>query len=156
MSATRTLVQNIVNKSPAPLPGKKKKKMSKAAQKTAAKVQLMKLKQKSVGMAGIPQTERVHFLVESPSGKSVGCWVSRTWSMGRVVDSVADSTGTENRNNMAGEKRLKIFRTSDGKGLCGKMEKRLEELVTHEEVFDGDSLLLQYVEEGVEEVVVEQ
>ena len=47
-----------------------KKKLSKSAQKTAAKVQLMKLKMKSRGQTSLPEDERVYFLVEPPKVRS--------------------------------------------------------------------------------------
>ena len=49
------------------------------AQRTAAKVQLMKLKMKSKGNTSLPQEERVYFLVSPPpdSGRQpAGLWVS--------------------------------------------------------------------------------
>jgi len=149
MTATKALVDQIVHRE---VSAKQRKPRSKAAQRTAAKVQLMKLKQKSVGVSGVPHSERVYFLVSTPSGKSCGCWVSSTWSIGRVVDSLAEHTGTANNNNVAGAKRLKGFRAGDGKGLCHRMDRLLSELVQGEEVFDGDSLLLAYVEEDVDDI----
>ena len=53
------ILQTVTTKKP-------RKKLSLAAQKTAAKVQLMKLKMKSVGQGGLPEGERVYFLVHPP------------------------------------------------------------------------------------------
>jgi len=145
MAATKAAVDNIVNRETQAPP--KKKKMSKAAQKTAAKVQLMKLKQKSVGVAGLPMEERLYFMVENPAGKCVGCWVSSTWSFGRVVDCLADFTGTVNNNNVAGEKKLWLFKSSDRQPLCDDPETIIGEIVKNEVVFNGDSVLLGYKEE---------
>merc|ERR1712126_575036 len=92
MTATKALVSEILAKSEIQQPSAPKKLRSLKAQKTAAKVQLMKLKMKSNGDKTLPQTERIYFLVTPPksSGKSAsGVWVSSGWVMGRVVDSIA-------------------------------------------------------------------
>jgi hypothetical protein len=85
-----------------------------AAQKTAAKVQLMKLKMKSAGDSGLPETERLYFLVLPPGaaagGGGVACFVSSRWSLGKVVDTLAQFTKTPNLNNQAKAKKLTIFR----------------------------------------------
>ena len=72
MRSTKALVENILSsadhgeKSAAVV----KKPRSVKAQKTAAKVQLMKLKMKSNGDKSLPQTERVYFLVKTETMKS--------------------------------------------------------------------------------------
>ena len=62
MTATKAVVQEILeskkDQSQAP-----KKLRSVKAQRTAAKVQLMKLKMKSCGDKSLPQEERAYFLV---------------------------------------------------------------------------------------------
>ncbi len=84
-----------------------------AAQKTAAKVQLMKLKMKSLGDSGLPESERLYFLVLPPgaaAGGGVACYVSSRWSLGKVVDTLAQLTKTPNMNNQAKARKLTIFR----------------------------------------------
>jgi hypothetical protein len=86
-----------------------------AAQKTAAKVQLMKLKMKSLGDSGLPETERLYFLVLPPGaaaggGGGVACFVSSRWSLGKVVDTLAQLTKTPNLNNQTKARKLTIFR----------------------------------------------
>jgi hypothetical protein len=69
--------------------------------KTAHKVQLMRLKVKAVGSKGIPVTDRVYFLMHSPLTvlqKSKAVFVAKQWSIGRVIDSVADLCDIPNRN----------------------------------------------------------
>ena len=72
MKSTKALVENILSsadhgeKSAAVV----KKPRSVKAQKTAAKVQLMKLKMKSNGDKSLPQTERIYFLVKTETKKS--------------------------------------------------------------------------------------
>jgi hypothetical protein len=77
----------------------------------------MKLKMKSVGPAGgVPEAERVYFLVHRPAeltakgSVGVGCFVSCSWSLGKVVDTLAELTKTPNRNNQSGARKLAIFR----------------------------------------------
>merc|ERR1712181_106637 len=78
--------------------------------------------------------------------------VSKKWSMGRVVDSLAATLGVENRNNVAGADKLLIFRVGDGMSLCGDMSEPVESLLQREEMFNGDSVVLEYVPEGVEQL----
>ena len=76
MTATKAVVKEILAKfSEQKTP---KKLRSVKAQKTAAKVQLMKLKMKSSGDKSLPQEERVYFLV-SRKDKAMQCkagWVA--------------------------------------------------------------------------------
>lgn len=128
------------------------------SQRMAAKVQLMKLKQKSTGNLSLPQEERVYFKVVPPkeSGKNaVGTFVSRNWSVGRVIDAAAIACGAKNTNNVAGAPKLRLFRFQDGKNLCRAMEKPLETLVATEEVFNGDCLILEYFDEDIEMDVID-
>jgi len=142
MTATKAVVDQIINKDSVTKSRRKLK--SKAAQKTAAKVQLMKLKQHSVGVAGVPHSERIHFLVTAPNGKNLGCWVSSTWTIGKVVDSLAQHTGTVNQNNVAGANKLKMVRADDGSRLCERMDRVLGDMVKEEEVLNGDNIILVY------------
>ena len=156
MAGTREVVQGILASGPGERQGKKPRSVK--AQKTAAKVQLMKLKMSAkVGDPGVPQGERLYLLVALPrdlARPSVGAWVSSTWVVGRVVDSLAAGLGLENRNNVSGAERLRLFRGSDGKSLCGDMGEVVGRLVEREDIFNGDSVLMEYVEEGVEDVEV--
>ena len=70
--------------------------------------------------------------------------------MGRVVDSLAAHLGVDNRNNVAGADKLLIFRIGDGVSLCGDMSESLESLLQREEMFNGDSVVLEYVGERVD------
>jgi len=77
MQATREVVKGILTSVPEQ-PIKIRKPRSVKAQKTAAKVQLMKLKMKSKGDSGLPQEERVYLLVTLPKTlqkQPQGAWV---------------------------------------------------------------------------------
>jgi len=144
MAATKQHVSNIIqeNKVAAKRP---RKKMSLSAQKTAAKVQLMKLKMKSVGQTSLPEAERIYFLVHPPqeSGKaSQGCFVSKNWSLGKIIDSLADSTKTVNENNVTSARKLRLFRNGDM--LSFPLDTTLNNLLEAESILNGDSIDLDY------------
>merc|ERR1712096_57365 len=106
----------------------------------------------------LPQTERVYFLVTPPkeTGKAAaGVWVSNKWVMGRVVDSLAASLGAKNENNVVGKDKIKLFRAADGKSVCEDMSEVLETAVAKEELFNGDSVVLEYVKDNSDVIVIE-
>ena len=151
MTNTRAVVENILSaadhggKPPAGV----KKPRSLKAQKTAAKVQLMKLKMKSNGDKSLPQTERIYFLVTPPGGRPArGAWVSSRWVMGKVIDSLADTLGVENKNNLQQAAKLKLFRAVDGASISEDPSQVLDMVLTRQELFNGDCVNLLYVEEA--------
>ena len=153
MVKTREVVESIAMRNDAGAPSKTKLHRNPKAQRMAAKVQLMKLKQRSKGDQSLPAEERIYLRVIPPKkgGKAaappVGAFVSRKWSMGRVIDALASSCGVENRNNVAGSKKLRLFRFQDGQNLCLELEKAIERFVEGEQVFNGDSVVLEYKDE---------
>ena len=152
---TKELTEKIVSKAAAESAPKRVPRNAKA-QKMAAKVQLMKLKMKSEGRQSVPQTERFYFKVLPPKSlkkSPVGTFVSDTWVMGKVVDSVAQFAKVENKNNVAGAKKLKLFRYQDGSDLCVEMQKELRELAKGEEIFNGDCVILEYVDPDQNSVI---
>jgi len=144
MPATKQHVANIIKENKVP-ERKPRKKLSLAAQKTAAKVQLMKLKMKSVGQSSLPEGERIYFLVHPPqeTGKAAqGCFVSKNWSIGKIIDSLADSTKTVNKNNVTSARKLRIFR--NGEILGCPLDTPLNTMLESEAVLNGDTLDLDY------------
>ncbi|CAL4162091.1 unnamed protein product, partial [Meganyctiphanes norvegica] len=122
--------------------------------KLAAKVQLMKLKQKSDGTSGLPQEERLYFLVMLPTvlqnkAKTHSVYVSHYWTVGRAVDAIADLAKVPNRNNVVDADKLTLFRVSDGSSL-GAMDVQLKTLVDDQQLYNGQSLILEYVPKGTE------
>nr|XP_032827212.1 AN1-type zinc finger protein 1 isoform X3 [Petromyzon marinus] len=137
-----------------------------------ARVQLMKTKQQAVGEQGIPQEERLYLRVRLPRpvGVSEGqqqqqqqeeqeeraVFVSRAWSVGRVVDWVASATRLPNNNHVASAKKLRLCDVatlrawpmdalvdsllsalgSEGEGAAG------------EGLRDGGGVLLEYLDPG--------
>ncbi|XP_066992532.1 AN1-type zinc finger protein 1 [Anabrus simplex] len=119
-----------------------------ASMNTANKVQLMRLKSKATGSKAIPSEDRVYFLVLPPlSTKSMGkaVFVSRQWSVGRVIDAVADICGVSNRNNCLQAPKLRLFSQADGRIVCSSLEKKLDDLLTTEVLYNGEKLILEYV-----------
>ena len=118
--------------------------------KTAHKVQLMRLKGKAVGSKGIPMIDRVYFLMYPPLTvlqKSNAVFVAKQWSIGRVIDSVADLCDIPNRNNQTAATKLRLFHHHDGQMLCTEMEIKLDQLLNEGSVMDGETLVLEYVNE---------
>jgi len=150
MQSTKKHVDNIIKSQSSAVVKPKGKVRSKAAQKTAAKVQLMKLKMKSKGQNSLPDSERVYFLVHPPkeNGKAaMGCFISKTWSIGKTIDTLADLTGTVNDNNVGKGRKLRIFR-DDEEELGSSLEVKLTDLLTADAVFNGDTVHLEYVSDS--------
>ena len=141
---TQALVESILAKNKA-LP-KSDPKIIKN-QKLAAKVQLMKLKMKAHGPKSIGNQDRIYFGIKSSKNKEPkAVFVSQNWPFGKVVDVIADQVGLENKNNVADAPKLKLFKNLDGLLVTDQLDKSLHELIKNEEVFNGDILIMEYVE----------
>jgi len=116
-------------------------------QKLAAKVQLMKLKMKAQGSKSVPNQDRIYFGVKSSKSKDIKpVFVSSTWPFGKVVDVIADLVGLENKNNMSNVPKLKLFKKLDGLLITDQFDQTLCDLLKTEEIFNGDTLIMEYVE----------
>ena len=136
-SAETPMVKNL----PKPDPKLVKK------QKMAAKVQLMKLKMKAQGLKSIPMDERVYFGIKTSNKDMQPVFVSIKWSLGKVLDSVASLIGLENKNNVSGASKLKLFKNIDGQVPANELDIGLEDLLKSEELFNGDTLIIDYVQD---------
>jgi len=139
---------------------------------TAARVALMKLKQTATGDRGIPDVDRIYFDLVLPSAvdkptTSCAMFFSRTWSVGRVIDSVASARGLVNNNNIAGAKKLRLFDVNSGAlfpsdrslmsllmGQTGQQadDKTLVQSETEEadlSLYNGSRVVLEYVDDAV-------
>lgn len=117
---------------------------------TARKVQLMKLKGKAKGTKDIPVPHRLYFLIFPPlqcNSPSSPVYISNEWTVGRVIDSVADLCKIPNKNNEAIAPKIRIFKHSNG-GMLSPLSKTFQSLVEEGLVFDGDKLILEYVPES--------
>ena len=66
--------------------------------------------------------------------------------MGKVVDSIADTLGVPNFNNVGDKDKLKLFRSVDGVSVCEDMSMGVKAIIDSEELFNGDKVILEYVE----------
>lgn len=123
----------------------------------AAKIALMKLKQKAVGDKGIPDVDRVFFKIILPLGSktaSTPVYISRNWTVGRAVDSLAITFGIRNDNNISTAKLLGLFDTSNGallphdKIISSLLETGKSQNETAK-IYNGDSLILEYIDRGL-------
>lgn len=124
-----------------------KKGQGRKSDKLAAKVQLMKLKQKSLGQGDLPQEERFYLLAFLPKCISVptqAVFVSHHWTIGKTIDTIAGLSKVPNRNNITGVDKLVLFRLSDGSRL-GSNDSTLKSLIDDQHLFNGQSLIMEYV-----------
>ena len=66
--------------------------------------------------------------------------------MGKVVDSIADTLGVPNFNNVGDRDKLKLFRSVDGVSVCEDMSTGVKAIIDSEDLFNGDKVILEYVE----------
>ncbi|XP_071957879.1 AN1-type zinc finger protein 1-like [Antedon mediterranea] len=149
MQKTAELVKKITD-SIKSKPPKPKKQLSSKAQKTAAKVALIKMKMHAVGDASIPQTERLYFQVYLPiehrcKEKSKAMYFSKEWSVGRLVDKIATMASLRNENNLADSKKLRLFHPVVGSTF--PMDAKLTKLLHEDEpLFNGGDVIIEYVD----------
>lgn len=108
----------------------------------------MRLKGKAKGEKNIPDTSRVYFLVYPPkllAAQSKPVYVSKEWSVGRVIDSVSSLVDAVNKNNQANSSKLRLFKKSDGCQISSEMGDKLAHLLTNGTIDNGASLILEYV-----------
>lgn len=161
MPKTAELVNQIVERNQSDNKSeqvKKPKVLSSKAQKTAAKVQLMKLKQNAVGNKGIPFNDRTHFRIHLPLSKiatmkrpdrTKGVFVNKSWGFGKVLDTISDLCGVVNQNNVGAEnaKKLRLFKHSTGELVMqDDFNIVIEDLLKSEQVLNGETLILEYLE----------
>ncbi|KAL8601079.1 hypothetical protein ACOMHN_040780 [Nucella lapillus] len=131
-----------------PAPAAKKPLKSLKSRQTAARVALMKLKGKAAGDKGLPDTERIYFTVALPLASNLppkALFFSKKWTVGRVIDSIADSAGLHNPNNTGAAMKLRLFAGDSGDQLA--VERSMEEVMDDATgVFSGSCLLLESVD----------
>ncbi|CAG9764081.1 unnamed protein product [Ceutorhynchus assimilis] len=112
----------------------------------AAKLQLMKIKNKAIGQKNIPPADRVYFNIHIQSlGRDVPVFVSKTWSLGRVIDAVAEECKLQNNNHKGNEKKLRLFKKDDKKIVFGNLTATLSGLLADKVIVDGEDLIIEYV-----------
>ena len=161
MPKTAVIVNQIVEKNQSENRSKQVKKpkvLSSKAQKIAAKVQLMKLKQSAIGNKSIPLGDRIHFRIHLPLSKiaimkgpdkTKGVFVNKSSGFGKVLDTISDLCSVVNQNNVGGEnaKKLRLFKHSTGEILMtDNFNVTLGDLLNSEQVLNGETLVLEYLE----------
>jgi hypothetical protein len=151
MSKTRQTVANILCKTTNETSSKEgDKKVSTKNAKMAAKVQLMKLKQNADGNKGIATDDRIYLRVHFPCKKtekilSKNVFVSKKFSVGKVIDILADLCQIENPNNLSkNDKKLVIFRQIDGQIWSNDFTESVETMLGTEKALNGESVVLEY------------
>lgn len=126
----------------------------------ANKVQLMRVKCSAIGPKNVPTSERSYFLVHLPLtvknkhiGTSKGAFVNMHWTIGKCIDSIADTLKVPNNNNTATANKLKLFRHSTGDLICSTMDTSLAKLFEDTAVFDGERVILEYSDNVPDNVI---
>lgn len=117
----------------------------------AQQIRLMKLKGKALGDNKIPTNDRVYFLVHPPMKDNniipaVPLFTSKTWTVGRTIDLFAVRLKIENRNDKSNTPKIRLFKLEDGNHLSNQMDSVIGRMVNDGLVFNGDSLILHYVD----------
>lgn len=114
----------------------------------------MKLKSKSSGPKQIPQSERFYFAVYPPvtDGSKTytnfqGIFVSTYWSIGKIIDFMAELLKLPNYNNDAKSKKLRLFNHETGKIIATKIDTTLSELIKSDSISEGQDIILEYVDD---------
>ena len=76
--------------------------------------------------------------------------------MGKVVDSVADILTVPNFNNVGDRDKLKLFRSADGVSVCEDMSIGVKAIIDSEELFNGDKVILEYVENNESVIEIDE
>ncbi|XP_022160548.1 AN1-type zinc finger protein 1-like [Myzus persicae] len=117
----------------------------------AQQIRLMKLKGKALGDNKIPVIDRVYFTIHPPIKdnkvtSAVPLFTSKTWTVGRTIDLFAVRLKIENRNDKSNAPKLRLFKLEDGEHLSNQMDSVIGRMVTDGLIFNGDSLILHYVD----------
>lgn len=74
--------------------------------------------------------------------------------VGKVVDAIADILSVPNFNNVGDKEKLKLFRNSDGNSICEELSLPIKTLFEKEELFNGDNLIMEYVEDNASFIIM--
>lgn len=120
-----------------------KKTMNPKQQSLAAKVALIKLKQKAAGDDNIPLEYRVFFSIKRPEhGEDLLTFVSEKWTFGQLLDKAASASGLNNTNNkcLANRLVLRNMHTNSDLDPCVIIRTAVQEKT----VLSGSTLELYY------------
>jgi len=122
--------------------------IKKKGKKLNPKIELIKMKAKAKGDAGIPMKCRKYFRVYYPlnsknESENLPLFFNESWSIGRILDKAADLGKIVNNNNSnIPEEKLNLYgTTNDGKKLA--MSDNLLDLINSKVIQDGEALILE-------------
>lgn len=123
----------------------------------ANKVQLMRVKGSAIGPKSVPTSERSYFLVHLPLtvknkhiGTSKGAFVNAQWTIGKCIDSIADTLKVPNNNNNAtATNKLRLFHHSNGALISDEMDTPLTKLFEDSVLVDGQRVILEYCNNNI-------
>ncbi|KAK9501938.1 hypothetical protein O3M35_012568 [Rhynocoris fuscipes] len=119
----------------------------------ANKIKLMKIKGSAVGDNQIPIKDRIFFLVAPPlQQKEKSCargfFVNRLWTIGKSIDTFSKRLKVINKNDEPDAPKLRLF-SFDGNIITEDMTSTMQSLLDSGILVDGDSLILEYVNEEI-------
>ncbi|KAK2575308.1 hypothetical protein KPH14_008157 [Odynerus spinipes] len=117
----------------------------------ANKVQLMRMKSIAVGPKNVPTNERCYFLVYPPiiaaskiTNVPKGIYMNKNWTVGKIIDSMADILKIPNNNNTSITNKLHLFHYNTGASICNKMDTPVIDLFESSVLIDGQCVILEY------------
>lgn len=124
---------------------------------TANKIQLMRIKNKATGLKTIPSSDRIYFNIQRLNKNELTpVFLSKTWSLGRAIDGIATELKLQNHNNKAQALKLRLFKKEDFNILSKELSQTLEQLLKSGDIIDGDTLLLEYVNDDCVSIKVDE
>ncbi|XP_060530709.1 AN1-type zinc finger protein 1-like [Cylas formicarius] len=117
-------------------------------QETAMKIQLMRMKNKATGQKSIPLPDRVYFGIEYVDviQKYKAVFVSIKWSVGKVIDAVAEECTLPNNNHKSTSKKLRLYKKMDQSNVCNNLAVSVEKLLSDNILINGEDLIISYVD----------
>ena len=105
----------------------------------------MRLKQRAVGAGSVPLADRRYLLLVAPGGRGSPrpVYISRRWTLGRAVDTLADLCGAVNENDRTGGRKLLLYRYADGGRVGEAMDTLIEEL-PEGQLDNAETVVLEY------------
>lgn len=122
----------------------------------ANKVQLMRVKSIAVGPKNVPTNERCYFLVYPPitltnkvTSMPKGIYMNKNWTIGKIIDSIADLLKIPNNNNTSITNKLHLFNYNTGASISNQMDTPIIDLFENSVLIDGQCIILEYSDNTV-------
>lgn len=110
----------------------------------------MRVKGSAIGPKNVPVSERCYFFVHLPLtvknkhiGTSKGVFVNSQWTIGKCIDSMADTLKVPNNNNINTTNKLQLYHPN-GTPICNEMDTPLAKLFENSTIVDGQQIVLEY------------